>query len=63
MRSIINKMSAEQIAMASADAVPAVSARLNAEAPVNEVKAGPHGNLEALLNIAVSICSLSQLYQ
>ena len=53
----LNKMSAEQIAIASADAVLALSARLNAEEPVDAIKAGPHahGNLEALLNIAVGI--------
>src|SRR4030067_36784 len=50
----LNKMSAAQIATASADAVLALSARFNAEQPVDAVKSGPHahGNLEALLNIA-----------
>ena len=53
----LNKMSAEQIATTSADAVLALSARLNAEQPVDSIKSGPHahGNLEALLNIAVGI--------
>jgi hypothetical protein len=53
----LNMMSAEQIATMSADAVLALSARLNAEEPVDAIKAGPHahGNLEALLNIAVGI--------
>jgi hypothetical protein len=53
----LNKMSAEQIATMSADAVLALSALLSAEEPVDEIKAGPHahGNLEALLNIAVGI--------
>lgn len=53
----LTKMSAEQIATASADAVLALSARLNAKEPVDAIKSGPHahGNLEALLNIAVGI--------
>jgi hypothetical protein len=53
----LTKMSAEQIATASADAVLALSARLSAEESVEAVKSGPHahGNLEALLNIAVGI--------
>jgi hypothetical protein len=53
----LNKMSAEQIAVASADAVLALSARLNAEEPIDAIKDGPHahGNLEALLNIVIGI--------
>jgi hypothetical protein len=53
----LEKMSAEQIAKANTDAVLSLSARLNAQVPRDEIKAGPHahGNLEALLNIAVGV--------
>lgn len=53
----LEKMSAEQIAKANTDALLSLSARLNAEAVINEIKGGPHthGNLEALLNIVVGV--------
>ena len=59
----LEPMAAEEIAAMNADAILALSARLNSEGPVNAVKGGPHthGNLEALLNIAVGflICFLA----
>lgn len=53
----LEKMKPEQIARADADALLALSAQLDAQAPVDSIKNGPHahGNLEALLNIAVGI--------
>lgn len=53
----LEKMSAEQIAKANTEALLALSARLNAERVIDEIKGGPHahGNLEALLNIAVGM--------
>lgn len=53
----LEKMTPEQIAIASADAVLALSTSLNASAPLDAIKSGPHthGNLEALLNIAVGL--------
>jgi len=53
----LEKMTPEQIAEADADALLALSAHLNAQAPIDAIKGGPHahGNLEALLNIAVGI--------
>ncbi len=45
------------IARSTANALVAVNAWLNARAPVDAIKGGPHahGNLEALLNIAAGI--------
>jgi hypothetical protein len=53
----LEKMNAEQIAKANTEALLALSARLNSRAPIEEIKGGPHshGNLEALLNIAVGL--------
>ena len=53
----LEKMSAEQIAKANTDALLALSAALNSEKPVDDIKGGPHthGNLEAVLNIIVGI--------
>ncbi|OGI45947.1 MAG: hypothetical protein A2151_04520 [Candidatus Muproteobacteria bacterium RBG_16_65_34] len=53
----LQPMKPEEIAKAAAGATLAVSARLNAQAPIDAIKGGPHahGNLEALLNIAVGI--------
>ena len=59
----LEKMNAEQIAKAGADALLALSARLNSRAPIEEIKGGPHshGNLEAMLNIlaGVVLCFLA----
>lgn len=56
----LEKMSAEQIAKANTDALLALSARANSQAPIDAIKGGPHshGNLEALLNIVVGIVLL-----
>ncbi len=53
----LEKMNAEQIAKADADALLALSARLNSRTPIEEIKGGPHshGNLEAMLNILVGV--------
>lgn len=53
----LEKMNAEQIAKANADALLALSARLNSRMPIDEIKGGPHshGNLEAMLNILVGV--------
>lgn len=53
----LEKMNAEQIAKADADALLALSARLNSRMPIDEIKGGPHshGNLEAMLNIVVGV--------
>jgi len=53
----LEKMTTEQIAKANTDALLSLSARLNAQAPIDAIKGGPHahGNLEALLNIAVGL--------
>lgn len=53
----LEKMNAEQIAKADADALLALSARLNSRLPIEEIKGGPHshGNLEAMLNILVGV--------
>lgn len=59
----LEPMTADQIAKANTGAILALSAKLNAQAPVNAIKGGPHahGNLEALLNIAVGflLCFLA----
>jgi hypothetical protein len=46
-----------QVAQAQTDAILALNRQLQAGEPVEEIKGGPHahGNLEALLNIAVGI--------
>ncbi|OGI47121.1 MAG: hypothetical protein A2637_05610 [Candidatus Muproteobacteria bacterium RIFCSPHIGHO2_01_FULL_65_16] len=46
-----------EIDKVNADAILALSARLNAQAPIDATKGGPHahGNLEALLNIVVGV--------
>lgn len=46
-----------QIARANTDGILALNKLFNAEAPVDDVKAGPHahGNLEALLNIVAGV--------
>lgn len=53
----LEPMTPEQIAKANTGAILSLSARLNANAPIDMVKGGPHahGNLEALLNIAAGI--------
>lgn len=45
------------LAKANTEAILALSNRANAQAPIDAVKGGPHahGNLEALLNIAVGV--------
>jgi hypothetical protein len=50
-------MTADQIARANSSVLLALNAALNAEAPLDAIKGGPHahGNLEALLNIAAGI--------
>jgi len=56
----LEPMKPVDIAKANTAAVLALSDRLNREAPVDAIKAGPHahGNLEALLNIAVGVVLL-----
>ena len=51
----LEPMTAETIAKTNSEALLALSARLNSQAPINDIKGGPHahGNLEALLNIGV----------
>jgi len=46
-----------QVAQAQTDAILALNRQLQAGEPIEEIKGGPHahGNLEALLNIAVGI--------
>ena len=53
----LEPMTPEQIAKANTGAILSLSARLNANTPIDMVRSGPHahGNLEALLNIAVGI--------
>ena len=53
----LEPLSAEQIARANTDGILAINKLNNASAPVDSIKGGPHahGNLEALLNIAVGI--------
>lgn len=50
-------MSASQIAKTNSQAILALSGRINAQAPINAIKGGPHahGNLEALLNVVIGI--------
>jgi uncharacterized membrane protein YgdD (TMEM256/DUF423 family) len=53
----LEPLSAAQIAKANTDGILAINKLNNANAPVDDIKGGPHahGNLEALLNIAVGI--------
>lgn len=53
----LEPMSAEAIARLNAKAILALNGLHNARAPIDEIKGGPHahGNLEALLNIAVGL--------
>jgi hypothetical protein len=53
----LEPLSAEQIAKANTDGILAINKLNNANAPIDDIKGGPHahGNLEALLNIAVGI--------
>jgi len=53
----LTPMQPGDIAKTNSHALLALSARLNAQAPIDALKGGPHthGNLEALLNIAVGI--------
>jgi hypothetical protein len=53
----LEPMTAAEIARANAAALLALNKQLNAELPNTAIKAGPHahGNLEALLNIAVGV--------
>lgn len=49
----LEPMTAEQIAKMNSKAILSLSARQNAQTPVDSIKGGPHahGNLEAILNI------------
>jgi hypothetical protein len=53
----LEPLSAEQIAKANTDGILAMNKLNNANQPIEDIKGGPHahGNLEALLNIAVGI--------
>ncbi len=53
----LEPMTAAEIARANAAALLALNTQINAELPNTAIKAGPHahGNLEALLNIAVGV--------
>jgi len=53
----LEKLSAEQIAKENTVALLAINRQLNARAPVDAIKGGPHthGNLESLLNIVAGI--------
>ncbi|GMR21460.1 MAG: hypothetical protein BMS9Abin36_2061 [Gammaproteobacteria bacterium] len=53
----LEPMTADNIARTNTQAILAISARLNAQVPIDAIKGGPHahGNLEALLNIAVGL--------
>lgn len=59
----LEPMTAEQIAKTNSHAILALSARSNAQVTIDGIKAGPHahGNLEAMLNIAVGflLCFLA----
>ncbi len=56
----LESLDAEAIAKRAAEAVLAVNAQLNARAPLEAMKGGPHahGNLEALLNVAAGLVLL-----
>lgn len=53
----LEPMSAEQIARANSAGLLALNQQLNALAPIDSVKGGPHahGNLESLLNITIGV--------
>ncbi len=53
----LEPMSAEQIARANTTGLLALNQQLNAVAPIDAVKGGPHahGNLESLLNITIGV--------
>lgn len=59
----LEPMTPDQIAQTNSHAILALSARSNANVPINSIKGGPHahGNLEAMLNIAVGflLCFLA----
>jgi len=56
----LEPMKPVDIAKANTAAILALSNRLNREAPIDAIKGGPHahGNLEALLNIAIGVVLL-----
>lgn len=56
----LEPMTAEEIAKMSAKALLSLNTQLNAQLPNTAIKGGPHahGNLEALLNIAVGLVLL-----
>ena len=56
----LEPMTAEEIARANSKALLALNTQLNAQLPNTAIKGGPHahGNLEALLNIAVGVVLL-----
>jgi hypothetical protein len=53
----LEPLSAKQIAMANTDGILSLNKLGNTEMPIDSIKGGPHahGNLEALLNIAVGV--------
>lgn len=53
----LEPLTAEAIAKANTDGILALNTLINAQQPIDLIKGGPHahGNLEALLNIAVGI--------
>lgn len=56
----LERLDAEAIARRTAEAVLAINAQLNARAPLESMKGGPHahGNLESLLNVAAGLVLL-----
>jgi len=56
----LEPMTADEIARANSKALLALNTQLNAQLPNTAIKGGPHahGNLEALLNIAVGVVLL-----
>ena len=53
----LEPLNAKQIAMANTDGILSLNKLVNTEMPIDSIKGGPHahGNLEALLNIAVGL--------
>jgi hypothetical protein len=53
----LEPLNAKQIAMANTDGILSLNKLRNTEMPIDSIKGGPHahGNLEALLNIAVGL--------
>lgn len=53
----LETMTAEEIAKTNSLAIMAINTNLNARSPIDTIKGGPHahGNLEAVLNIAVGL--------